>query len=105
MPDGLTILRIFRLGGSAIARKMSWSIGNGQGRGVVLLYGHCHVQSQCFVVLVGTANTAISVDPVSVSAGFVARRQFSSFAQLLSTKGVLRRVLMDERHIISTASD
>ena len=42
---------------------------------------------------------------VFVSADFVAGSQFLSYAQLLSVKGVLRRVFVDESHLTFTASD
>ena len=42
---------------------------------------------------------------VFVSADFVAGSQFLSYAQLLSAKGVLRRVFVDESHLTFTASD
>ena len=42
---------------------------------------------------------------VFVSADFVAEGQFLSYAQLLSAKGILRRVFVDESHLTFTASD
>jgi superfamily II DNA helicase RecQ len=42
---------------------------------------------------------------VFVSADFVAGSQFLSYAQLLSAKSILRRVFVDESHIIFTVSD
>jgi hypothetical protein len=42
---------------------------------------------------------------VFVSADFVVGSQFLSYAQLLSAKGVLRRVFVDESHLTFTASD
>lgn len=42
---------------------------------------------------------------VFVSADFVAGSQFLSYAQLLSAKGILRRVFVDESHLTFTASD
>lgn len=42
---------------------------------------------------------------VFVSADFVAEGQFLSYAQLLSAKGILRRVFVDESHLMFTASD
>jgi superfamily II DNA helicase RecQ len=42
---------------------------------------------------------------VFVSADFVAGSQFLSYAQLLSAKGILRRVFVDECHLTFTASD
>jgi superfamily II DNA helicase RecQ len=42
---------------------------------------------------------------VFVSADFAGGSQFLSYAQLLSVKGVLRRVFVDESHLTFTASD
>ncbi|KAM0700963.1 hypothetical protein Q7P35_000825 [Cladosporium inversicolor] len=42
---------------------------------------------------------------VFVSADFVAEGQFLSYAQLLSAKGILQRVFVDESHLTFTASD
>jgi superfamily II DNA helicase RecQ len=42
---------------------------------------------------------------VFVSADFAAGSQFLSYAQLLSVKGVLRRVFVDESHLTFTVSD
>jgi superfamily II DNA helicase RecQ len=42
---------------------------------------------------------------VFVSADFVVGSQFLSYAQLLSAKGVLRRVFVDESYLTFTASD
>lgn len=42
---------------------------------------------------------------VFVSADFVSGSQFLSYAQLLSAKGILRRVFVDECHLTFTASD
>lgn len=42
---------------------------------------------------------------VFVSADFVAGSKFLSYAQLLSAKGILRRVFVDESHLTFTASD
>jgi superfamily II DNA helicase RecQ len=42
---------------------------------------------------------------VFVSADFAGGSQFLSYAQLLSVKGVLRRVFVNESHLIFTASD
>ena len=42
---------------------------------------------------------------VFISADFVSGSQFLSFAQLLSAKGILRRVFVDECHLTFTASD
>jgi len=42
---------------------------------------------------------------VLISADFVSGSQFLSYAQLLSAKGILRRVFVDECHLTFTASD
>ena len=42
---------------------------------------------------------------VFVSADFTRGSQFLSYAQLLSVKGVLRRVFVDESHLMFTASN
>jgi superfamily II DNA helicase RecQ len=42
---------------------------------------------------------------VFVSADFVIEGQFLSYAQLLSVKGILRRVFVDKSHLMFTASD
>jgi superfamily II DNA helicase RecQ len=42
---------------------------------------------------------------VFVSADFVTEGQFLSYAQLLSAKGILRRVFVDKSHLTFTASD
>ena len=42
---------------------------------------------------------------VFVSVDFVTEGQFLSYAQLLSAKGILRRVFVDESHLTFTASD
>lgn len=42
---------------------------------------------------------------VFVSADFVAGSKFLSYAQLLSDKGILRTVFVDESHLTFTASD
>jgi hypothetical protein len=42
---------------------------------------------------------------VFVSADFVIEGQFLSYAQLLSVKGILWRVFVDESHLTFTASD
>jgi superfamily II DNA helicase RecQ len=42
---------------------------------------------------------------VFISADFVIEGQFLSYAQLLSAKGILRRVFVDESHLTFTASD
>ena len=42
---------------------------------------------------------------VFISADFVSGSQFLSYAQLLSAKGILRRVFVDECHLTFTASD
>jgi superfamily II DNA helicase RecQ len=60
------------------------------------------VKIDCIEYRPGEQNPAALV---FVSADFIAGSQFLSYAQLLSAKGILRRVFVDESHLTFTASD
>jgi superfamily II DNA helicase RecQ len=60
------------------------------------------VKIDCIEYRPGEQNPAALV---FVSADFVVGSQFLSYAQLLSAKGILRRMFVDESHLTFTASD